>query len=70
MKILTGIGAVVMFLVILSITLFLPAWLFMLAWNFVAPVFGGPVLTFWQSFAITFILSRIGGWFKSTSKKD
>lgn len=39
--------AVVMFAFLIGIGVFLPSWLFMIAWNFVAPVFNGPVLTYW-----------------------
>lgn len=65
----TGIGALVIFLLILGLTVFLPAWLFMIAWNFVAPVFGGPQLTYWYAFAIVFILQMIGGFFKAANKE-
>lgn len=70
MKAIAIIIGVIGILAIAAAIIFLRAWLFMLAWNFVTPVFSGPVLTFWQSFAIAFILSMIGGWFKSTTKKD
>ena len=66
----TGIGALAIFLFVIGIAVFLPAWLFMIAWNFVAPVFHGPTLTYWYAFAIVFILQMIGGFFRSTTKKD
>lgn len=66
----TGIGALFIFALVIGVAVFLPAWLFMIAWNFVAPVFNGPVLTYWYAFAIVFILQMIGGFFRSTSKKD
>lgn len=66
----TGIGALIIFLFVIGIAVFLPAWLFMIAWNFVAPVFGGPHLSYWYAFAIVFILQMIGGFFKNSSKKD
>lgn len=64
-----GALAILIFLPILGIAVFLPAWLFMIAWNFVAPVFNGPQLTYWYAFAIVFILQMIGGFFKAANKE-
>lgn len=44
---------------IIHITLF--------AYGIIAPVFGLPMLDFWQVAAIYFLLSLVGGFFKSTS---
>jgi biotin transporter BioY len=43
---------------------------FMLAWNFLIPVFHQPQISFWQSFAIVFIISLVGSFFKPTAKID
>lgn len=57
--------------VVIAIALFLTPWLFMIAWNFVAPaLFSGPVLSYWQSFAIIFILQLISGLFKLSVKRE
>ena len=48
-------------LFVMALLLALPAWLFMLGWNFaIAPVFGITALGFWQSFVLLFVLSWIG----------
>ncbi len=44
----------------------LQAWVFMVLWNAVVPtIFHGPALTFWSSMTCTFLLSIIGGFFRS-----
>lgn len=48
-------------------------WIFMLVWNFaIVDAFHAPVLDFWHAWAIWFIISLIGGAFRSTvtNKKD
>lgn len=47
------------------------AWLLMIAWNgLIAPWLGWPVLTFWVSFAILFIINLLfGGGVKVSSGK-
>lgn len=48
---------------------FLLGWLFMLLWNWLAPLFweAAPILTYWQSFGVVMILSLIGSFFKNSS---
>lgn len=50
----------------------LGAWILCWAWNaFVPPVLKGPEITFWQAFALTFLISSIKGLFSvSIKKKD
>lgn len=36
------------------------AWILMLLWNFIAPTFGLPVLSFWISWAAMILVSWIG----------
>ena len=38
----------------------------MLLWNFIAPTFGGPELSFWTAWAAWILLGFVGGLFKST----
>lgn len=40
------------------------------AWNaFVPPVFKGPEITFWQAFALTFLIGSVKGLFSINIKK-
>lgn len=38
--------------------------LIMICWNFLAPLFGGPVITFWHALAVTVLLSVLSSFFK------
>lgn len=60
------IGIIALALLIHGVIFTLP---FFFAWNYIAPVFSFPVLTYWQSFAITILISTIAGFFRSTSTK-
>lgn len=45
------------------------AWILQVLWNWLVPqVFGGPVITYWQSFVAIALLSFIGSFFKGSSK--
>lgn len=44
--------------------------LFQYAWNYVAPLFQAPNLTFWQTAAVLVILLIIGSFFKATQNKN
>lgn len=63
-------GALVGGLCLLGIAL-IAAWyligglLIMVAWNALAPLWGGPVLAYWQGVAAAVLLSVVGGAFKS-----
>ena len=49
----------------------LEAWIGMLLFNWVVGLFGCAfTLTFWQAFGICTLLSFIGGFFKTNSKKN
>ena len=68
MKTLTTIILVVA--VILSVVC-LEAWIAMLLINWVIGLFGGTfTLTFWQAFGVCALLSFVGGFFKSSSKRN
>ena len=45
-------------------------WIFMLLWNWLAPLFwnAAPQLTFWQAWGVMILLSWIGSFFKNMSK--
>lgn len=53
-------------LLAMAIYLGLIPFLLMLVWNFVMPVFGLPEITFWHSLALCFLLTIIGGFFKTS----
>ena len=47
------------------------AWVGMLLFNWVAGLLGWAfALTFWQTFAVCILLTFVGGFFKSSSKKS
>lgn len=49
------------------------AWIAMLLWNWLIPLFwaGAPILTFWQSWGIMFLLTLIGNrLFRNRNKGD
>ena len=66
-----GCGGCLMVGIILIGFDFLLGWLFMLLWNWLAPLFWGdvPILTYWQAFGVIMILSLIGSFFKNYSSK-
>lgn len=67
-----GCGCIVMLMVILGFSA-LGALILMYLWNWLAPLFWqtAPILTFWQTWGIVFLLSLIGNLlFKSGSKND
>ena len=60
-------AACLLILVIWAMSVFLIPAILMFVWNAtVAPGFGWPTVTYWPVFGITFILSVIGGFFKSS----
>lgn len=42
------------------------AWLLMLGWNAIAPLFSGPQIGFWHAVAAMVVLSIIGSFFKKS----
>lgn len=58
-------------LIIIAILFFpvsITAWIFMLCWNYLdSTIFHLRTLTFWQAFAMAFLLAIIGGAFSSKS---
>ena len=59
------IAATIMVLIVGWVLLW--TWALQLAWNFVAPpVFGWPELTFWQAFALSFVLNLLGSGFRAS----
>lgn len=56
-----AIGFIIAAAIVLStVGVAVVAWLVMLLWNVIAGHFGLPVLTYWVSFAIVFLVSIIG----------
>lgn len=56
------------FMIALACILFsaLGGWIFMLLWNWLAPLFweSAPVLSFWQAWGVTFVISWIANMFR------
>lgn len=61
---------VVAFVIVIAIAGWsISAWILQFLWNWLIPqVFGGPVITYGQSFVAVVLLSFIGGFFKGSSK--
>lgn len=47
----------------------LSAVIFMVLWNFVAPVFNLPILDFWQALAVTLLIGFVGSAFRSVRSR-
>lgn len=62
-------GSCLFILIILLLALTIEPLILMWLWNWLTPLFwtASPVLTFWQALGICFLLSIIGGFFKSTN---
>lgn len=63
--VITCLGLII---VIALISLF-GGWIFMLLWNWVVPIIwtSAPILTFWQAWGISFLLTIIGNKFRSSN---
>lgn len=57
--------------IVIALT-FLEAWGLQLLWNWLAPLFWktAPILTYWQAFGCSVLLSIIGSFFKSSTTKS
>ena len=63
---------VIFWCIVIIITLtFLEAWGLQLLWNWLAPLFWktAPILTYWQAFGCSVLLSIIGSAFKNHTTK-
>jgi len=69
METLTKIIISIVALVASAIVSFVLALIWMWCWNYLVPVLGLPILTYWQSFAICILLSIVGSFFKDISVK-
>ena len=65
-------GGCIVICVILAVLSFLEAWVVQLLWNWIAPIFWttAPILTYWQAFGCSVLLSIIGSFFKSSTTKS
>lgn len=52
------------------LVLVIQAWVLMLGWNFLAAYFGFQEISFLVSLVIVILLGLVGGFFKTTVKKD
>lgn len=66
-----GCGMIILIVIVALALIFgamcLEAWIFMLLWNWIAPIFWAtaPHLGFWVSFGAMMLFNLIGGFFKS-----
>lgn len=59
---LTCVGAIVMFLLALTVYPFLYGWALSVLWGwFVVPVFGAPQITVWYAYGLTLVAAMITG---------
>lgn len=66
----TSIAAFILAAVVVVAILFFRAWLLKLCWNYTMPViFGLPVLTYWQAFAVDVLSGMIFGSTTHSSKE-
>lgn len=64
---------VIFWIIVIVIALvFLEAWCLQSLWNWLAPLFWktAPILTYWQAFGCSVLLSIIGSAFKTTTKSE
>ena len=57
-------------LIVIVLLSFLEAWVLMLLWNWIAPIFWAtaPILTFWQAYGAMVLIQIIAGLFKNLFK--
>ena len=66
-----GCGMIILIVIVALALVFggmcFEAWIFMLLWNWIVPIFWAtaPHLGFWVSFGVMMLLNLIGGFFKS-----
>ena len=65
MRNLTFWGCLAVFIIVLAFSAF-EAWIIMLLWNWIAPLFwaGAPILNFWQTWGILFLINLIVNMFR------
>jgi hypothetical protein len=67
----TVVELVILILFLIPLAIFGIPWLVWKAWIWIAEgTFGWPMLSYWQVFAIWFILAMIGNMFRTTVKKE
>ncbi len=56
-------------IIIIALISLFGGWIFMLLWNWVVPIIwtSAPILTFWQAWGISFLLTIIGNKFRSSN---
>jgi len=71
-KIIFGLFAFLVAVLMSAIGALIICFFFLIAWNYIAPLFKLPHLGFWQSFSLVFLLALVGSFFHSkiTLNKD
>lgn len=65
-----NLGTCFVALIVIVLLTFLEAWILMLLWNWIAPLFwlSAPILTFWQAYGAMVLIQIIAGLFKNLFK--
>jgi len=65
-----NLGTCFVALIVIVLLSFLEAWILMLLWNWIAPLFwlSAPILTFWQAYGAMVLIQIIAGLFKNLFK--
>lgn len=65
-----SLGSCFFALIVIVLLSFLEAWVLMLLWNWIAPIFWAtaPILTFWQAYGTMVLIQIIAGLFKNLFK--
>ena len=65
-----SLGSCFFALIVIVLLSFLEAWVLMLLWNWIAPIFwaAAPILTFWQAYGAMVLIQIIAGLFKNLFK--
>ena len=65
-----NLGTCFVALIVIVLLSFLEAWVLMLLWNWIAPIFwaAAPILTFWQAYGAMVLIQIIAGLFKNLFK--
>jgi len=64
-KILAGLLIFVISIIMSAVGSIITCFFFMIAWNFIGPLFKLPHFDFWHSFAAVFLIALVGSFFHS-----
>ena len=64
------VGAIIGMLLLAGTVLFCTPLIVKITWNCIAPLFNGPIVSYWQAFAAWILLGIVSSTFKVTTKRD